>query len=93
MTFQLTTVQALKTFAGAAIFGLGMDAASLASCYATEAFWFVLREAVGLLFWGVSAGWQASHAQILEQELFFLGCPLEVLHRLSSLVHLLGSAV
>jgi len=93
MTFQFTTVEALKTFAGAAIFGLGMDAASLASCHLTEALWFTLREAVGLVFWGVSAGWQASHAQVLGHNLFFLGCPLQVLHSLGSLAHSLAPVV
>jgi len=93
MTFQFTTVQALQTFAGAAIFGLGMDATSLASCYLTEALWFVLREAVGLVFWGVSAGWQMSHAQVLGHNLFLLGCPLQMLHLLGSLAHFLASVV
>jgi hypothetical protein len=93
MTFQLTTTQALKTFAGAAILGLGMDAASLASCHLTEALWFVLREAAGLAFWGVSAGWQASHAQVLGHNLFFLGCPLQMLRSLGSLAHFLASVV
>jgi hypothetical protein len=93
MAFQFTTVQALKTFAGAAIFGLGIDAASLVSCHLTEALWFVLREAVGLVFWGVSAGWQASHAQVLGHNLLFLGCPLQMLHLLGSLAHFLASVV
>jgi hypothetical protein len=93
MTFQFTAVQALKTFAGAAIFGLGMDAANLASCHLTEALWFMLRQAVGLVFWGVSAGWQGSHAQVLGHNLFFLGCPLQVLHSLGSLAHFLASMV
>ena len=93
MTFQFTTVEALKTFAGAAIFGLGMDAASLASCHLTEALWFILRQAVGLVFWVVSAGWQVSHAQVLGHNLFFLGCPLHVLHSLGSLAHSLASLV
>jgi len=93
MTFQFTTVEALKTFAGAAIFGLGMDAASLPSCHLTEALWFILRQAVGLVFWVVSAGWQASHAQVLGHNLFFLGCPLQVLHSLGSLAHSLASVV
>jgi hypothetical protein len=93
MTFQFTTVQALKTFAGAAIFGLGMDPASLASCHLTDAVWLVLREAAGLVFWGLAAGWQTSHAQILGHYLFFLGCPLQMLHSLGSLAHLLASVV
>ena len=93
MTFQFTTVQALKTFAGAAIFGLGMDAASLASCQVTDALWFALREAAGLLFWGVAAGWQASHAQVLGHNLFFLGCPLQMLHSLGSVAKFLASVV
>jgi hypothetical protein len=93
MTFQFTTVQALKTFAGATIFGLGMDAASLASCHLAEVLWFVLREAVGLVFWVVSTGWQASHAQVPGHNLLYLGCPLQMLHLLGSLAHFLASVV
>ena len=44
MTFQLTTTQALRSFAGAAIFGLSMDAANLVSRHMTDAIWFALRE-------------------------------------------------
>jgi hypothetical protein len=89
MTFQFTTTQSLKSFVLAAIFGLGLDLASMVSCQATQLFWFVLREAAGLLFWGVLA----SHAQILGHNMFFLGCPLEMLHSLGSLLHFIGGAV
>jgi hypothetical protein len=92
MTFQFTTTQSLKSFALAAIFGLGLDAASVASCQLTEFFWFVLRQAVALLFWGALAGWQSSHAQI-PGHIFFLGCPLEIVHSLGSLLHFIGGAV
>jgi len=92
MTFQLTTTQALKSFAGAAIFGLGMDLASLVSCRLSDAIWFALREVVLAIFWGVLAGCQASH-QLLGHGWIFLGCPLELLGSLGSLAHLLGSAV
>ena len=37
MTFQLTTARALKSFAGAAIFALGLDATSLVSRHMTDA--------------------------------------------------------
>jgi hypothetical protein len=93
MTFQPTTTQALKSFAGAATLGLSVDAASLVSRQVSDAIWFALREVVGLLFWGVLTGWQSSHAQIFGHSLFFLGCPLDLLHSLGSLAHLLGSAV
>ena len=93
MTFQLTTSQALKSFAGAAILGLSVDAASLVSRHMSDAVWFALREVVALLFWGVLSGWQASHAQIFGHSLFLVGCPLDLLHLLGSLVHLLGSAL
>lgn len=92
MTFQLTTTQALKSFAGAAIFGLGMDLASLVSCRLSDAIWFALREVVLVIFWGVLAGCQASY-QLLGHSWIFLGCPLEMLSSLGSLAHLLGSAV
>lgn len=93
MTFQLTTTQALKSFAGAAIFGLGMDAARLASCQLTDAVWFALREVAGLLFWSVLNTAQATDAQILGQDVLLLGCPLQVLHSLGSVAHWLGAAV
>jgi hypothetical protein len=93
MTFQLTTAQALKSFAGATIFGLGTDAASLVSCHLTDAVWFALRQVVGLLFWGALNGVQATHTQILGHELFILGCPLQILHSLGSVAHFLGAAV
>ena len=92
MTFQLTTTQALKSFSGAAIFGLGLDVASLVSSHLTQAFWFVLREAAGLVFWGVLSGWQLSHAEILHS-LPLLGCPVQLVQSLDALVQLLGSAV
>ena len=93
MTLQLTTTQALKSFAGAAIFGLSLDAASLLSCHMSDAIWFALREVVGLVFWGIVTGWQSSHAQIFGHSLFSLGCPMDVLNLLGSLVHLLASAL
>ena len=92
MTIQLTTAQALKSFAGAAICGLGLDAASLVSRHVTDAAWFALRETAGFVFWSVMAGWQATHVQVLGHDVFFLGCPLQLLTSLGSLAHLLGSA-
>jgi hypothetical protein len=93
MTFQPTTSQALKSFAGAAILGLSMDAAGLVSRHMSDAIWFALREVVGLLFWSVLAGWQSSHAQILAHSLSLLGCPLQLVESLGALAHFLGSAV
>jgi hypothetical protein len=93
MTSQLTTTRALKSFAAATIVGLSMDAASLVSRHMSEGIWFALREVVGLVFWGVLAGWPSSHAQLFGYSLFFLGCPLDLLHSAGSLAHLLGSAV
>lgn len=93
MTFQFTTAQTLKSFSGAAIFGLGMDAASLVSCQLNDAIWFTLREGLLLLFWGVLNGLQAAHTQVLGHDLFFLGCPLQIFHTLGSLAHLLSAAV
>jgi len=92
MTFQPTTSQALKSFAGAAVFGLGMDLANLVSCRLSDAVWFALREVALVLFWGVLAGCQASYTFIGHGWLF-LGCPLALLESLRSLAHLLGSAV
>jgi hypothetical protein len=93
MTFQLTTAQALKSFAGAAVFGLGLDLASLVSCQLTQVLWLAVRQVVGLLFWSVLNGVLATHTQILGHDLFILGCPLQVLHSLGSLAHFLGAAV
>jgi hypothetical protein len=93
MTFQPTTTQALKSFAGAAIFGMGMDLASLVSCRLGDAFWFALREIALVLFWGVLAGCQASYTQLFGHGWLFFGCPLDLLQSLGSLAHLLGSAV
>jgi len=90
MTFQLTTAQALKSITGAAIFGLGMDLASLVSCQLSNAIWFALREVALVVFWGVLAG---SHAPILGHSLFLLGCPLDLLRSLGSVAHFLGAAV
>jgi len=92
MTFQPTTTQALKSFAGAAVFGLGMDLANLVSCHLSDAVWFALRELAQVLFWGVLAGCQASYA-LIGHGWLLLGCPLELLGSLGSLAHLLGSAV
>lgn len=93
MTIQLTTTQALKSFAGAAIFGLSLDAANLVSSHMSDAVWFALRELAGLLFWGVIAGWQATHPTVLGHGLYFLGCPLELLHSAGSLAQWLCAAV
>jgi len=93
MRFQPTTAQALKSFAGAAVFGLGMDVASLGSCHLTDAIWFTLREGIRLLFWGILNGLQATHTPVLGHDLFVLGCPLQVLHTLGSLAHFLSAAV
>ena len=93
MTFQLTTTQALKSFAGAAIFGLSMDAASLVSCQLSEVVWFALREVVGVLFWGALAAVEATNASVLGHPLFFVDCPLQALHSFGALAHFLGSAV
>lgn len=92
MTFQFTTTQALKSFAGAAIFGLGMDAARLASGHLTNAVWFAVRELAGLLFWSTLSTAQAAHAQIFGQDLFLLDCPLQVLHALGAVAHWLVAA-
>jgi len=93
MTFQLTTTQALKSFTGAAVFGLGMDLANLVSCPLSDAIWFALREVALVLFWGLLAGSQAAHVQIFGHSLFLLGCPLDLLRSLGSLAHFLGAAV
>lgn len=93
MTFQLTATQALKSFTGAAIFGLGMNLATLVSCPLSDVIWFALREVALVLFWGVLAGSQASHAQFFGHSLFLLGCPVDLLRSLGSVAHFLAAAV
>ena len=83
------TAQILKSFAGAAICGLGLDAASW---YLTSFFWSALREVVSLLFWGALAGLHASQAQVLGLHLYSLAC-LQMPVSLRPLLHLIGAAV
>ena len=91
MTFELTATQALKSFLGAAVCGLGLDFASLTSSRLSDVAWFALREVAGFVFWGALAGWQATHVQVFGHELFFLSCPLQALHSLGSLAHLVST--
>ena len=84
------TAQILKSFAGAAICGLGLDAASW---YLTSFFWSALREVVSLLFWGALVGLHAAQAQVLGLHLYSLACPLQMLVSLRPLLHLIGAAV
>jgi hypothetical protein len=88
MDIQTTTAQALKSFPGAAFFGLSLD---LVSCRLTDLFLHILRELGSLIFWAVLAGLQASEAQILGEPVYFLICPLVSLLR--PLLHLLGAAM
>lgn len=94
MTIQFASAQNLKSIAGATFFGLGLD---FASCHLTQVWWFIVREAVTVLFWGLLAGLQASQTQILGQLLgqhaYLPGCPLQMLFALRPLLHLLGAAV
>ena len=89
MNIQLT--QALKTFAGAALCGLSMDLVDLASCRLTDVAWQALQETVSVVFWGVLT--QAGNAEVLGRHLYLLGCPIEMLHSVSSLVHLLSGVL
>lgn len=93
MAIQLTTAQALKSFAGAALFGLGADLASLVSCQISDLLQSIVREAAGTVFWAVLSGWQASQLQVLGQTLSFLGCPVEIAQSLGSLVQALGRLI
>lgn len=88
MNIQLTTAQALKTFAGTALCGLGMDAAS---CRLTDVAWRALQETISVVFWGVLT--QAENAEVLGRHLYLLGCPIQILHSVGSLVHLLSGAL
>ena len=88
MNIQLTTAQALKTFAGTALCGLGMDAAS---CRLTDVAWRALQETISVVFWGVLT--QAANAEVLGRHLYLLGCPIQIVHSVGSLVHLLSGAL
>jgi hypothetical protein len=90
MNFLMTTAQFMKSFAGAAFFGLSSEQVS---CRLTAVFWHILQEVVRLVFWGLMAGFKASQEQILGHHLYLLGCPLEMVHSLRPLLHLLGRAV
>ena len=91
MNIQLTSAQALKTFAGAALCGLGMDLMDFASCRLTDVAWKLLQETVSTVFWGVLT--QAGNAEVLGRHLYLLGCPIEMLHSIASLMHLLSGAL
>jgi hypothetical protein len=90
MNFLITTAQFIKSLAVAAFFGLTPDQVS---CRATALFWHILQEVVRLVFWGLLAGFKASQEQLLGHHLYLLGCPLEMVHSLRPLFHLLGRAV
>lgn len=91
MTFPLTTAQTLKTFAGAVLFGLGLDLANHVTCHVHQLAWFVLQGAAKVVIWGVLAGWQASQIQILGHTLY-PGCPLELALSLRPILDVLGAA-
>ena len=93
MTFQPTTTQTLKSFAGAAIFGLSMDAASLVSHHMSDA--DLVR---------VARGWPACCSGVFRPagsprtpRTSGTACsswlPAGLAAYLGSLAHLLGSAV
>jgi hypothetical protein len=92
MNIQMTSTQALKSFAGVALFGFGLDLADATSCHLTQFAWFVLREMVSSLFWSVLAGLQASQTSVLEHHLYLLGCPAEIMSYVKPFLHLLGAA-
>jgi hypothetical protein len=91
MNIQLTTAQALRTFAGAALCGLGMDLVDAASCRLTDVVWQALQETVSVVSWGVLT--QAGNAEVLGRHVYLLGCPIEMLNSVASLVHLLSRAL
>jgi len=93
MIIQITSAQAMKSFAGAALLGLGLDLADAASCHLTHLFWLVLQKAASVVFWGILAGGPSSQVQILGQPVYFLSCPLQILASLQSLLHTIGSIV
>ena len=92
MNIQLTSTQTLKSLAGAALFGAGVDLADKASCQLSQLAWLVLRDTVSQLFWGVLSGLQASQASAIENHLYFLGCPAEILSYARSILSLVGGA-
>jgi len=90
MTIQITTAQVLKSCTGAALFGLGMNLASMVSCQLSDLVRTMVQEAASLVFWSVLSGWQATEVQVLGHTLSLLGCPIEMAETLGSLVQGLG---
>jgi hypothetical protein len=93
MTIQTTTAQALKSFTGAALFGLGIDVASMVSCQLTQLLQTLVQEAASVVFWAVIPSWQPSQVQVLGQTLSLAGCPVEIAQSLGSMVQTLGRLI
>jgi len=87
MIATMITVQGLRSFIGVALVGLGLDAAA---CRLEMFFWFLVREVLSLLFWGVLAG---SKAQLMTQAFPHLGCPVQLLAVLAPLLRALAEVV
>jgi hypothetical protein len=93
MTIQFTSAQALKSFTGAALFGLGMDLASTVSCPVSDVVQTMVRDAASLVFWAVLSGWQATQFEVLGHTMSLVGCPVEITQSLGSLVQALGRLI
>lgn len=90
MTIQFATAHNLRSIAGTAVFGLGLN---FASCRMTQFFWFIVSEAVSLLWRVALAGWQISQGQIFGFHVYSLGCPLQMLLSFRPVLDLVGAAV
>lgn len=83
----MTTAQGLKALLGAELAGLGLDAAA---SHLAPFLWFLVREGLTLLFWGLVAG---SKAQLMVPTFPPAACPLELLAVLTPLLRALCGAV
>jgi len=93
MTIQTTAAQALKSFRGAALFGLGIDLASMVSCQLTQLLQTLVQEAASVVFWAVISSWQPSQAHVLGPTVSLLGCPVAIAQSLGSLLQTLGRLI
>jgi len=90
MNFRTITANALKSFGGAALLGLGVDQVS---CRLNDLLWRMVNELASVMFWGVLSSFKGSEGRILADHLHFLACPLELVSWLQPLLHLLGRAL
>ena len=86
MITSITTVQGLKALLGTGLVGIGLDAAA---SRLGPFLWFLAREILSLLLWGLLAG----RGQFLIPSFPPAGCPLELLATVTPILGVLARAV